>query len=739
MENVQAPRHAGVVPAVLVRLMQGPFATTVGAVEPGELLDWQRPQPLSEVDGNNVAFAVLNRLRATRRLDVAATYPCIGLPPGWESLLDAKQAEGVRAAAAATDGNTSRLSLEQWTRHTKLGLKRLIRVLGLLEAAVWTGHSAGHVVSVPGAVQDFHELEPDTPSMSAQDIERAATLPWVAKVRHDDLRIRLPRAAATNAAAWLKAEAAAASPSRAACRAAHAILKLHSLTFAQEVEDVARAAARARNPRGAGGARVDQWVAVFQTRYLSSEGTGRTLTEAGSVFGLTRERIRQICEGLLEQIRCGSIALPATMRVLDVAARAVPSTVKELNEQLAPYLGEGAGIEAALNFAGEMGVERVPVEVVQTPVRLDGTRVRVVSVDHADGPQWTTLALRSAKRGVTFMGCSNLHRVAGDLALDAGLAPGRDALCALLESVPGFRWLDEEGGWFSLGNGGTDSDAANRVRKIMAVAHEPVSVDTIAAALITDDMWLSRVRGRDQSVPAVHILRDVMQGWTWLDRKQHNRFHPREPVPLDVLTDAERHAVRIIEDNGGIATRQQLAEAITAAQGITGIAVSFMLGGSPIFQKQEFGLYGLTGRRVDDAALARARTRLRMQQPMVSEADAKDWSKGFRLLITEASLRHEQYSVLVCFIHRFPPGELALVGRSETLWVGASGVLRRLKGVYPQSKPGDAYWVGVGQDGITLTLEPDWASHTAAAPSDASRPTPDAVGMGDGRQPSLDT
>jgi hypothetical protein len=121
--------------------------------------------------------------------------------------------------------------------------------------------------------------------------------------------------------------------------------------------------------RGSPAAHLEQWVAVFKSRYLSREGAGRRLSEVGDVFSLTRERIRQICDGLLEQICCGSIALPEIKRVLEVAARAVPNAVKEPNEQLAPYLGEAAGIEAALNFAAEMGVNRIPVEVVQTPVR----------------------------------------------------------------------------------------------------------------------------------------------------------------------------------------------------------------------------------------------------------------------------------------------------------------------------------------------------------------------------------
>ena len=84
------------------------------------------------------------------------------------------------------------------------------------------------------------------------------------------------------------------------------------------------------------------------------------------------------------------------------------------------------------------------------------------------------------------LGCTSIARTAGLLALEEGLAPGAEALEAALSAASGFRWLDQDNGWFTLRDTNKCA-AAHRVRKMMCVVQEAIGADQIAAAFVTDD------------------------------------------------------------------------------------------------------------------------------------------------------------------------------------------------------------------------------------------------------------
>jgi hypothetical protein len=305
------------------------------------------------------------------------------------------------------------------------------------------------------------------------------------------------------------------------------------------------------------------------------------------------------------------------------------------------------------------------------------------------------------------MGCTNLLQVAGALALDHEIAPGRESLVAVLETAPGFRWLEREGGWFTIGDGGATSGAASRIRKLMAVAKIPVNVDEIATALITDDLWLSREREYGASVPPLHVQRELLYGWGWLKSLQQNRFTPTTAVGEEVLSEIEKMFVQIIATNGGVAARHQLVPAIRDKLEITDMAVNAAMGASPVIVKIEHGLYGLIGRTIDNGALERGRTRLRDKMGVVAGGgQGGDSANGFRVRVTEASLRHEQYLIPARFKALLKPGPVKVDGSNKELWVSPGYVIRRLKHVIPGIKAGLTCWIEVKTSGgLVVKLE----------------------------------
>ncbi len=453
------------------------------------------------------------------------------------------------------------------------------------------------------------------------DIERAAALPWLNAIKPDDLRLPFP--VGVDLAAWLRSEARCAQPSQEACRTAAVILRADDRTFAQEVADAAVAAADARIAGKSRKGKVQQWVEMFVKRYVAPDGPGRSVSQLAEMFQVSGERIRQVCERMLQELRGDRFTLPATMRVLELAQRAGPCTISELNAQLRPHLGDGAGIEAAIHFAREMGLTEIPVEVVSTPVRVGSDIVRIATVQPVGGTPWSEAIFRLAQHDVSFIGCTSVLRLAGRLALEHGVALSRQRLLSLMQAAPGFTMLDEAGGWFTYGDRGRGSPLATRVRKIMAVARESVRVDEIAAALITDDHWMPRDKEHECSMPAMNVLHALLRSWDWLEQRGYNRFVAREAVPLDVLSESERLAVQVIQAGGGIATSGRINDTLAAKLHVGVEWVSGMLNSSPIFVRFEQALYGVIGQRVSETALAAARQERRgRRSPQVPTAPA---------------------------------------------------------------------------------------------------------------------
>ena len=380
-------------------------------------------------------------------------------------------------------------------------------------------------------------------------------------------------------------------------------------------------------------------------RHMSAKGPGRTLQEVGALFEVTRERIRQVCEAMEQVMHETPPVTPALDRVLRATARIAPCSLDEVNEQLARFIGEGTGIEALIAWAETLGRQNLVVRCGQARLRLRGHLMNVKMVVLAGAGEWMAAALRHASRDCSVMGCTTVMRVAGQLSLKEGIAPGQEALETTLSEGTGFRWLDRESGWFSLGDS-TSSSAATRVRKIMSVAHEAVGADQIGAAFASDDMWLYREEKRAFAIPPPHVLRELFLGWDFLSVVQKGRFAPRTELdPEGLLSPPERVTIKVVEAHGGVACRFEVKAAIMSTLGTTDMAVAAMLGSSPVILKLEHGLYALRGRRVGDAALDAARMRLREKNQ--SLAVHRPWlgPNEFLLRVTEAVLRNEQYSI----------------------------------------------------------------------------------------------
>jgi len=729
--DLRAPCHAEVVPSFIVPWIKRPLSCWVGDVKPRELLRWERPGDLTGSAREELRTQIVTRLRV-RAEALWREQVRVNLVPEWGSRLlpsERKLFEQGVLPLLCDSNPLQQLSLRTVKDALHQPLDRVLSMLARIEAVYWVPPALPAIEfeqrlfeGVPVAVDDSLRAK------AAEVLER----PWVQQVDTQDLRFEVP--AAGRVCDWIAQQLVLPLAHGRLRSVLQALDEAHHMSGADEARALGAAAAARTQPRQGADAGT-RWVDMLMARHISPDGKGRTLQEVGVTFGVTRERVRQVCEAMEEVLLQVPVATPGLDRVLRAAARIAPSGLDEVNEQLARFIGEGAGVEALVAWAAVLGREVIPIRVGLARVRLRRQLVTVKMVETADSASWMVAALRYASRDCSSIGCSNLIRVAGMLALRDGLALGQEALEAALREASGFRWLDEDSGWFTLGDT-SDSSAAKRVRKIMAVAHDTVGADAIAAALASDDMWIYREETRTLAIPPVHVLRELLSGWDFLRVVQKGRFVASTPIELSqTLSDAEVEAVSVIEANAGVACRFELKDAIIGALGVTDMAVSSMLGASPIILKLEHGLYALLGRRVGGAALDAARNRSRERTQGSNTQVTGLGPNDYALNVTEAALRNEQYSVPARFRQRLLGQQSLPVSGANgellgTVRVNQSGAMAGLNRLLPWLKAGCVVVVTVLDGGIRVKVLMDVGSGdaedtrrttTADADYDASR------------------
>lgn len=711
-------RHAQVVPSFILPALSRTLECWAGTVSPGELVRWERLGDLAESARRDLRNAVIKRLRPKSDWLWAQTLG-VRLSNGWQDRLTATDTRGIETVLTRyPDRPFEQLTLGEFRQTFHAPLERQLAVLARLEALYWIPPS--RPAKRPRVLAAPQSAAPVPLSELQILADRVLALPWLIKVTPQDLRFgysgpgTLPE--------WIREQLL------------EKMVPSYTASYLQKLDDAAKMSAAEEalaltmaageeclprmNPEAA-----ERWPRMFLARHISSEGAGKTLLEVGEANGLTRERVRQICEAFEDVFQRSEAVTPSLDRAFAAIARIVPCGVDEINQQLARFIGEGAGVECLIPWAKTLGQGHIGVQCHRVHRRLRGRIVDTTVVEREDTAPWVKPLINHVSRDTSMFGCTNIIRIAGLLALKEGVAPGQEAIEAVLEGSAVFRWLDKETGWFTLGD--TDGcSVANRVRKIMAVAQDHVGADEIAGALASDDMLIYReTQSLGLAIPPVHVLRELFLTWPWLKVVQKGRFTAREGFDrVDVLGEAEKLTVRVIEQHDGVACRFELREAIEEQLHLTNVAVSAMLGSSPIVARLEHGLYRLIGRRVGDTAVNAARTRMRMktaQHTAQHFPDAK--SNEFIFRVTDASLRNEQYNVPTRFQVQFGGQRVAVQGligqRLGEARISRSGALSGLNRLFTPM-PGDWFRVAVIAEGLQVELLPgDLPRATKSVPS----------------------
>lgn len=340
-------------------------------------------------------------------------------------------------------------------------------------------------------------------------------------------------------------------------------------------------------------------IEILMLRYGAGGENRSTLQSIADEIGMTRERVRQVCEKLLNFIPRSDASPEAAVRLREAALPHLPSRVRELDEVLRADLGEHLSVVGADRFAREI-LGTYVVHFGESRGAAGEALALAFGPDEIDD-ELINAAYPVSVRMTRSVGAAQVHLVAGKLSeeLDRRVSPNdvRTAVGYFQHTV----WLDKEDGWFMPAQV-IESRAFNVAMKVLSVADRAVSVDEIHSAM---------ARGRPGQhpwrpsgiVPPAHILVDILEQCPFLERRQYNTFRmvpelSQQEIAETYLSETEMLIRDAIIAAGGFIQWNALREYVVVERKQLQTTFTMAMDTTPIVHRLDLGLWSLTGRRL---------------------------------------------------------------------------------------------------------------------------------------------
>jgi hypothetical protein len=297
----------------------------------------------------------------------------------------------------------------------------------------------------------------------------------------------------------------------------------------------------------------------------------RTLETVGQRYGITRERVRQICTRI-EEVQKPQAFLPVLDRVIEITTAAAPAMANKLEKEL---VGRGLTrtafcLETLLEIAHGFG--RKARFAIETP---HGHRVIVPSTRSGLLKQIDD----AATTVVRHWGVSNVEDLAASTKTTAALVR------QLLPFLPGLKWLDQVSDWFWISDLPRNS-LLTPIRKILAVSSS-IDVGELRAGV-------ARPHRRKGSAPPRRVLLEVCRQLPWCRVNGNTISTAQSQNPDQVLSDSERIIFSVLKTHGPVLQRSEL-EKLCLEAGIKRHSFWIYLSYCPIITRYASGVYGLRG------------------------------------------------------------------------------------------------------------------------------------------------
>jgi hypothetical protein len=303
----------------------------------------------------------------------------------------------------------------------------------------------------------------------------------------------------------------------------------------------------------------------------------KTLQSAGDVFGLTRERVRQIQAKFFRKSRHAKAFLPTLERVLRFLASRLPALADVIEGELCiAHL-------TSRRFRVESIIEAAKLTGLPTPLVIDGSADARLLLTQSEGTGLARLIAMRARRAVSKYGVANFAEMKEELTDIAGSFGDLKLVSGVIGAMPSYEDLGQ--GWFWLREG-SRNHMLTIVRKIFAVAPR-IHLGEMRAAIANDP------RGMGFAPPKGVVMRFCQSA---ADCAVDDDFlEVRQPVdPDSVLSETERIFFSIFCAHGPLLRREDI-EKLCIERGMNRSTLGLYLGRLAILARFSIGVYGLRG------------------------------------------------------------------------------------------------------------------------------------------------
>ena len=329
-------------------------------------------------------------------------------------------------------------------------------------------------------------------------------------------------------------------------------------------------------------------TARLAVRHWGWDGRGgATLEVTGrELGGITRERVRQLCERLSRRLRREHASAPSLDRALVLAAHAAPTTAHDLARRLADEHIAARPFDPVGLLSAAAVLRRDPTFTLETV-----KDVRVVLPDPPDPASDAVAVIASvadtARAIVRRAGAARVGEVTGRVAADLAVWVDDELVTAVVSGPADFVWLERRTGWFFLPSVAKNA-VVSRVAKVLSITGA-VRLHDLHAGIRRDE------RMREFVMPE-YILAELCERLPGLVVAGDLVAAERRQRPGDVLEATELTLLRALTEAGGEADRHELERACLAA-GMKLSSFNNRIAYSPIVTELGQGRYGLRGYR----------------------------------------------------------------------------------------------------------------------------------------------
>lgn len=317
--------------------------------------------------------------------------------------------------------------------------------------------------------------------------------------------------------------------------------------------------------------------------YYGWDGAGgHTLEELGQKYGLSRERIRQVCVRAVKRSRRVRVFAPVLDRALEFIVQRLPAAADRLKGEFdaAGFSRCGLSLEVvrqAAQFLGrEPGFELVAV----------GEKRLAVPPGSAGLPR---MIIQAAKRAVLSYGATTIADIASEVSTEHGGKVDAALILQTLQTLDDFRWLDRKHGWFQL-ECLPQYGLPNMIEKILSVT-ERIEVGKLRAAI-------TRYRRTGRKTPPRRVLLEFCRHLPGV-RIEGSSIVADPPRDWQrVLGGVEAGMVRVLKEHGPVMERGEFEEHCIR-NGMNRFSFNAIIMCSPVIMQYGRSVYGLLGAKVD--------------------------------------------------------------------------------------------------------------------------------------------